>query len=131
MDEEPPERICSGCGDPWPPDTEPGQWTCSCGSTRRTNVLGQTAEVRVEAPLGGGRIKSDKRMASGKPALEKKFGGDLHRDSGTMRSINRTVDRKNDRYEELITELDGTVVRDVAEPLSEHQGHGSARRPKP
>ena len=39
------------------------------------------------------------------------------------------VDRPGDRYRErVIVWEDGEVIKDTAEPLSEHRGHGSARK---
>ncbi len=40
----------------------------------------------------------------------------------------RTLDRDNDRYAEKVVDPEtGEVLRDVEEPLSEHQGRGSAK----
>jgi hypothetical protein len=40
----------------------------------------------------------------------------------------RTLDRDNDRYVEKVVDPEtGEVLRDVEEPLSDHQGHGSAK----
>lgn len=42
------------------------------------------------------------------------------------------VDRENDRYSETVTEYEtGIVIHHCNEKLSEHTGHGSAKRPKP
>jgi hypothetical protein len=40
----------------------------------------------------------------------------------------RVVDREGDRYTERIVDAAGNVVRDVDEPLSNHRGHGTAKR---
>jgi hypothetical protein len=87
--------------------------------------------VTAEA-VGGcyvkGNTKSDERVASGRRALETTFGDDFHGKSGTWRRVSREFDRKNDRYRETVHDEDGTVIRELDEPLSEHQGHGRARR---
>lgn len=42
--------------------------------------------------------------------------------------IHRVVDRLNDWYSERIVDKEtGEVIIDVAHPLSEHRGHGSAK----
>jgi len=41
---------------------------------------------------------------------------------------NQVIDRLNNRYKERIVAPDGTVLRDVDHPLTEHQGRGSAKR---
>jgi len=41
---------------------------------------------------------------------------------------NQVIDWLNDRYKERVVAPDGTVLRDVDHPLTEHQGRGSAKR---
>jgi len=41
---------------------------------------------------------------------------------------NQVIDWLNNRYKERIVAPDGTVLRDVDHPLTEHQGRGSAKR---
>lgn len=56
---------------------------------------------------------------------------DLHRDSGRDRLVNRTIIYRADHYDEAIVEPETcAVVRVVNEPLSEHQGRGSAKPKK-
>lgn len=41
----------------------------------------------------------------------------------------RVIDRDNDYYSEKITEYEnGNVIHQCDEPLSQHQGHGNAKR---
>ena len=40
----------------------------------------------------------------------------------------QVIDWLNNRYKERIVAPDGTVLRDVDHPLTEHQGRGSAKR---
>ena len=41
----------------------------------------------------------------------------------------RTIDRDNDRYFEKITDYEtGEIIHHCEEPLSQHQGHGSAKK---
>ena len=43
----------------------------------------------------------------------------------------RVIDNRSDRYiEHIVDPLTGKVLRDVDEPLSAHQGHGSAKTRK-
>ena len=40
----------------------------------------------------------------------------------------RLIDRKNDRYRELVTDPEtGEVIHECEEPLSQHTGHGDAK----
>lgn len=54
-------------------------------------------------------------------------------DFGQWNKLSRTISRTADPkwYDERITDgKTGEVIREVSEPLSEHQGHGSARKNK-
>lgn len=121
--------TCSRCGAELPID-EPEKSPCAaCGDTRRAHqVVLDVARVNVTAHDPGGRIRSAERMPSKRPAYEKTFGPDLHRDSGTQRRVTRTFDRKKDIYKETVRTMEGDVVRTVEEPLTDHRGHGAARR---
>ena len=42
----------------------------------------------------------------------------------------RLIDRKDNRYKELVKDLEtGEVIHEADEPLSKHTGHGSAKTP--
>jgi len=72
-----------------------------------------------------------KRPGHKKPISESVTGDDLHQQSGQWNKLDRTIDRENNRYRELIIDpATGTVIRSCDEPLSDHQGHGTAK-PKP
>lgn len=47
---------------------------------------------------------------------------------GTWADVTQVVDRVNRRYRKRVVKADGTVMRDVDEPLEDHQGYGSDRR---
>jgi hypothetical protein len=56
-------------------------------------------------------------------------GDEVQRSSGRWMKKYRLIDRDEDRYQERIVDGEtGEVVHEVDEPLSQHQGHGSARR---
>lgn len=40
----------------------------------------------------------------------------------------RVIDRENDWYEEEVKTLDGIIAHDCKEKLSDHRGHGSAKK---
>ena len=43
----------------------------------------------------------------------------------------RLIDRAKDHYKEVVTDPDtGSVVHQCDEPLSQHRGHGSAKKKK-
>lgn len=58
-------------------------------------------------------------------------GDDLCKTDGKRMKKSRTVDKNNDQYTEIITNPEtGEVIRCCIEPLSEHTGHGSAKKKK-
>lgn len=42
--------------------------------------------------------------------------------------IDRVIDREKDRYMETIKDKNGNIVHQTDEPLTEHQGRGSAKK---
>ena len=75
-------------------------------------------------PRGVRTLKAE-HAAGGRPYLEFKKGADLHRATNTWSELLRVLDRADDRYVERIIAEDGSVIRDVDEPLSEHRGRGA------
>jgi hypothetical protein len=69
-----------------------------------------------------------KREGQKKPFSEQKSLPVLQRSTGRMAKHDRLIDRDNDNYEERVVDLEtGEVLHECKEPLSEHQGHGSAK----
>ena len=96
-----------------------------CGSKARhfEVIVSETATVHEQVGIKA------RHGASGKPFLESKFGESLHRKTNEWVSREMTVDRENDRYKELIVHPGtGEVIHHCEEPLSEHRGHGSAKK---
>ena len=56
-------------------------------------------------------------------------GHSVYKEDGRVYWIEREIDRiANEYYERIVDKETGEVVREVHEPLTEHRGHGSARR---
>ncbi len=74
-------------------------------------------------------MRERRRWATGRGgyAYEKTEGPNYYRDAGELRQGLRIIDREGNRYRERIARSDGTVVRDVDEPLDQHTGYGSAK----
>jgi hypothetical protein len=65
----------------------------------------------------------------GRPKYEAVQGDDLHRKTGIWMKLTRIIDRANDWYQEIVTNPQtGEEVHKIEEPLSEHRGHGSAKK---
>lgn len=99
---------------------------CSqCGSKARSFHVAISDTITIHEMLG---IKG-KRPRQKRPFIEQKVGDDLHRKTGLWMKLKRIIDRDNDAYQETVTDpRTGQVVHHADEPLSKHQGHGSAKR---
>jgi DNA-directed RNA polymerase subunit RPC12/RpoP len=129
LEQEPNTNVsCSRCGASVPESGRiDDQMPClSCGSTARTFAVTLTDTAEVHDSLGTKARHGD--IGKVKPHRETFTGFDYHQDSKEWRQVSRVVDREADRYTERIVDAAGNVVRDVDEPLSEHRGHGTAKR---
>jgi len=55
----------------------------------------------------------------------------FYKGSGRMHHVVRVIDRlSNSYYERIVEKESGALIREVSEPLTNHQGRGSARRAK-
>lgn len=71
------------------------------------------------------------QTGKGKPAVERTAGDVPRRDSGKMVFKFREIDRLRNWYSELVRDkVTGRIIHQCAEPLDQHQGHGSARKEK-
>jgi DNA-directed RNA polymerase subunit RPC12/RpoP len=99
----------------------------ACGSKGRKFGRGIHAELKLRGMLA---LKA-RHAGGGRPFVEGKIGSDLHRRSGRWMRLERIIDRGRDWYREHISDREtGEVVCHVEEPLSEHRGHGAAKRPE-
>jgi hypothetical protein len=123
---------CNNCGAALAEEVsvaDPRQPCPVCGSTARRFDVAVVEKCEVEAFLGmegrraglsrqkGWFIRSFTRLA---PQVSR---------GGALAYLTRIFDRDADRYVETVTMREtGEVVHSCDEPLSAHQGHGSARR---
>ncbi len=99
----------------------------NCGSKARHFEVVISETIEVHEKLG---VKA-RHGVKGKPFLESVSGDDLHRKSGKWMTLERVIDRENDKYKETGTDSKtGEVVHHCEEPLSQHQGHGSDKKKK-
>ncbi len=124
---------CSQCGADLheSPGIDPSQRVpCPrCGSNGRK--LG--VEIRAQVTLHSMLSYKGRRGGKGRPFVEGRVGGELQRSTGRWLRLERVIDRARDWYREHISDpRTGEVVRHVEEPLTQHHGHGAAkRRPEP
>ena len=99
----------------------------NCGSMERLYQVLIEGKVEVRSSLGikarHGNIK--------KPFLEQKSGDNFSQKVQKWVYRLMRVDRDNDNYSEIVVDLDtNDVLHKSDEPLSRHQGHGSAKSKK-
>ena len=126
---------CSNCGEPLPLEIASSQDKppcAKCGSTARHVTVTVEDSITLDERVGwetndpnlGSRKKQKKTRVEGSTGSEwsARFQKMVHKE--------RLIDRKNNTYEELVTDRDtGEVIHKVNEPLSQHTGHGSAKTP--
>jgi hypothetical protein len=97
----------------------------SCGSLDRRVELLLESSIDVRSEVG---LKA-KEPGARKPFVEQRVGDSYHRDSGRWNRLRRLIDRRRNRYVEHIEDGEtGETLHDVDEPLTDHTGHGSARK---
>ena len=122
---------CGDCGlDLDESANEPNRTPCSnCGSIRRAINICIIEEVQLKEQVGW-KVKDPTFTGKGKIKIEQLVGDDLHRGSGKWYKKIRVIDRESNKYLETVTDPEtGEVVHHCEESLSDHFGHGSAKKP--
>lgn len=100
----------------------------ACGGTTRIWSVNVTDAVKVRDNMKA-KLKRDTLPSKKKVRLELQTGEEIRGDGRGWVTKDRIIDHDADSYvEKVVDSSTGLVLRDVAEPLSQHQGHGSARR---
>jgi hypothetical protein len=120
--------YCKQCGGLLPEEyrVAPDKPCPVCGSTARHYEVRIEEKVQVEDMLEWKACPAKGRswFSWGYTRLvaQRSLGG-------ALAYVKRIVDRRTDRYVETVTMRDtGEVIHHCDEPLSQHQGHGSARQ---
>ena len=104
----------------------PGSGPCTrCGSLARTVLifLGESLALHERIDI---RQRQEGRK---KPTFELRSGDDFSHKRLRWMLKERTIDRLGDRYREHVVDPEsGEVVHHCEERLSEHYGHGDAKR---
>jgi hypothetical protein len=98
----------------------------SCGSTTRTIGL----DIALVAPPAHIRLSAKAKAKGAKKAKwELKKGPTPSVRLQKLVDHTRLIDRENDQYSELVLDREsGEIIHSRHEPLSNHKGHGSAKR---
>jgi hypothetical protein len=122
--------TCGSCGEAIDEalDTGDTRRPCvACGSTAR--VFGVQIDEAITLRSGFGF--KQKRLGHKRPIAEGFSRPETFRRTGAAVERSIRINRENDRYTETVTEYDtGVVIHHCDEKLSEHTGHGSAKKPR-
>jgi hypothetical protein len=121
---------CSQCGNE---REENPQIPCStCGSVTRTfhDHVTMSAKAEFQVPkLKHKEIDPQRDINKRRFGRETTTGADYNRDKGIWYIIDQVVDRINNLYKKRLTNpKTGEIVLDIAKPLTDHTGHGAAKK---
>lgn len=128
--------LCGKCGVQlpvtWISDKD-GRDPCEkCGSVERNIIVTAHEKLEIETYdlIKLKRWSNDSSIPSKKRLRKETISGYEKRVSqGDWVKKIRVIDRDNDLYiEKIVVKKTGEVIRDVCEPLKQHQEHGSAKK---
>jgi hypothetical protein len=93
----------------------------ACGSPVR--CFHQTVNIEVKSQVSVRLLQ--KRPEIKKPLVDMFSGRDFRKSVGDFINKLRRIDRAENLYVEHLSTDDGTILKDVVEPLDIHFGHGS------
>lgn len=74
-------------------------------------------------------VKTKAREGKGRPIVEQVSGDDVRKQTGQWVRRTMLINRKEDQYmEHVVDPASGEVHHHWEEPLSQHRGHGDAKR---
>lgn len=117
---------CKGCGSVLYEPSNSERSPCpACGSMSRIHEVQVTETIVARDHM---RMKG-KHNGKGRPFFDARVGASFYYKTQEWHHLERVIDRDNDLYIETIKNpKTGEIIRHIEEPLSEHQGHGSAKK---
>lgn len=110
------------------PKNEPRTPCPVCGEMGRIHEETLTDGIAVYDQM----LMKGKHDGKGKPFVDARVGADYYFKEKEWRHLERVVDRDNNLYVEIIKDMKtGEIIKEVREPLTDHQGHGAAKQGKP
>ncbi len=119
--------ICDDCGQEF--DYTEG-FCPQCGSKNLTKydrrIENESFNIRDKFEA---KAKNDALPSKKKIVFEYQQGFDRSQvtESGYVQK-ERLIDRKNDKYKEVVKDDNGKIIHHCEEPLSDHYGHGTAKK---
>jgi hypothetical protein len=124
---------CGGCGkqlDESPSTPLRERTPCPhCGSTGRRFGVEITSVAEVRAGVRAKARSGEAGKPGGKPWLTTMSEPSWSHARQKWMHREKTENRRDNRYTEVVKDPDtGEIVHEIDEPLTDHRGHGSARR---
>ncbi|PIR12942.1 zinc ribbon domain-containing protein [Candidatus Falkowbacteria bacterium CG11_big_fil_rev_8_21_14_0_20_39_10] len=111
--------LCKNCGI----ELSVRDNTCpKCGSSEKAITLNLRDSIELHSSVGG-KVRDWQR----KLKYHFEIGENFFRKTKQWNYLERIIDWTNNFYKELIKNKDGKIIKDIEEPLSQHQGHGFAK----
>jgi hypothetical protein len=101
------DKVCSKCG---------------CSKKRFEIICCDNLELHDQI---NGKISN---FITNKISVIFKIGDNFFNKTKRWHVLERLIDRKNNLYKEYIKDEHGNIIKNVIEPLSDHTGHGSAKK---
>lgn len=127
---------CTDCGMILPLEWVPvcSQQCCpGCGSPNQTINIDINDPIKIEVHACMDAKEKDILLPSSKNPRKHIFSGDdVRKIDGKWMEKERVIDKDKNYYKEIVTDPSNReIIHFNEEPLSEHQGHGSAKKKKP
>ena len=123
--------TCGGCGreldeSPSAQNTHP----CShCGSVKRIITIHLHDVIPTTKEMLLGKVNDRSRPSRDNPRIDFMTGDEQRKSDGKWMKKRRHIDKDKDEYfEQVVDSETGETVHECRESLSEHTGHGSAKK---
>jgi hypothetical protein len=119
------EIVCSDCAYPF---VSPEERCPHCGS------LNKTINISLDVPISPkvmvtGKVKDKDHPSKKNPRVEFMTGDELRKIDNTWIKKQRHIDKDRDEYLEKVVDPEtGEIIHECHEPLSQHKGHGLAKK---
>ena len=98
-----------------------------CGLDKFGIVIEFEDSINISDSLKG-KMKDPKFSSKRNPRVEFITGTDISKDNNRLVEKYRLIDKNKNLYKEKIIDKEtGEIIKNVEEPLDQHQGHGSAK----
>jgi hypothetical protein len=118
---------CSSCGGEIQGRDEPRCPCLTCGSTNR--IISVTVEEYLSVYDGLAFRQTGQKQEGKRGIVAEGFVKYVGSKLAALVRHERSINRRDNRYFEKVSDAEtGKVIHECSEPLSQHQGHGSAKK---